>query len=367
MFSFYRDYDKIGEDFINLDFIPRGTDTAPLIPALTRVFEAALAGGGAKSINFQDLAADLAEITFKFPFKIPPYFALIIRAISVLEGIALVGNPSFAIVDEAYPFISRRLLTDPSPRGKAALKYMVYGRSNSLDVERLIDILQALEKFIAVKDFGDGSSFKMDGVRGNTYVGKAGDAVGTKVLTEESTIPSASQSTSSLNQDSLREALKFFFSNDGELLRSFVIDEIANGFDAFSRSSFRRAVTNFGVAPPQSLLDTIAPSLTQEETKLVNSTIRLVSFFTGNKELNYIDNSRIFQSDSGATRTIVNNVIQTLQDDSSRERFLNIFPFLQEYSSNIQEFASALARRITKKASDRFIEASLDLVFGKAK
>ena len=49
---------------------------APIVPALARVFEAALAGGGAKSINFQELAADLAEITFKFPFRIPPYFAV---------------------------------------------------------------------------------------------------------------------------------------------------------------------------------------------------------------------------------------------------------------------------------------------------
>ena len=84
---------SIGDDFISLDFIPKDTDTAPLIPALARVFDAALAGGGAKSINFQELAADLAEITFEFPFRIPPYFALVIRAISVLEGIALVGNP----------------------------------------------------------------------------------------------------------------------------------------------------------------------------------------------------------------------------------------------------------------------------------
>ena len=100
------------------------------------MFDQALAGGGAKSINFQvhtykllcrhplslqaglnfghairqkharlsreavhklsvlqDLAADLAQITFDYPFSIPPYFALIIRAIGVLEGIALVGNP----------------------------------------------------------------------------------------------------------------------------------------------------------------------------------------------------------------------------------------------------------------------------------
>ena len=119
---FHRDYDQIGNDFKNLDFIPEGVDTAPIVPALTRVFEAALAGGGAKSINFQELAADLAEITFKFPFKIPPYFALIIRAISVLEGIALVGNPEFAIVDEAYPFIAKILMTDNSPRLRAAFR-----------------------------------------------------------------------------------------------------------------------------------------------------------------------------------------------------------------------------------------------------
>lgn len=65
-------------------------DVTPIIPALTNVFNMALAGGGAKSINFQALASDLAQITFDYPFRIPPYFALIIRAIGVLEGIALV-------------------------------------------------------------------------------------------------------------------------------------------------------------------------------------------------------------------------------------------------------------------------------------
>ena len=47
----------------------------------TQVFDQALEGGGAKNINFQELAADLAQITFDYPFRIPPYFALIIRAI----------------------------------------------------------------------------------------------------------------------------------------------------------------------------------------------------------------------------------------------------------------------------------------------
>merc|ERR1711920_247396 len=177
-----RDYTEIGQDFINLDFIPKGTDTTPIVPALTKVFDVALAGGGAKSINFQELAADLAQITYEYPFKIPPYFALVIRAISVLEGIALVGNPNFAIIDEAYPYIARRLMTDQSPRLRDALRYMVYGKEGKFDAERLIDLLQALEKFTSVRDDGDGSAFKVDGVRGTKVVGSAGDFRGSQQI-----------------------------------------------------------------------------------------------------------------------------------------------------------------------------------------
>lgn len=48
-------------------------------------------------------------------------------------GIALVGDPEFAIIDEAYPYIARRLLTDPHPRLREALRYMVYGKSGIFD------------------------------------------------------------------------------------------------------------------------------------------------------------------------------------------------------------------------------------------
>lgn len=103
----HRDYGAIVRDFVKLDFIPEGVNLEPILPVLGKVFDQALEGGGAKNINFQELASDLAQITFDYPFRIPPYFALIIRAIGVLEGIALVGNPEFAIVDEAYPYIAQ--------------------------------------------------------------------------------------------------------------------------------------------------------------------------------------------------------------------------------------------------------------------
>jgi aarF domain-containing kinase len=103
----HRDYPAIVKDFVKLGFIPDGVNLDPILPVLAKVFDQALEGGGAKNINFQELASDLAQITFDYPFRIPPYFALIIRAIGVLEGIALVGNSDFAIVDEAYPYIAQ--------------------------------------------------------------------------------------------------------------------------------------------------------------------------------------------------------------------------------------------------------------------
>ena len=63
------DYDAILDDFVTLQFIPRGTDLRPIKPVLAKVFDQALQGGGAKGINFNDLAANLAQITFDYPFR----------------------------------------------------------------------------------------------------------------------------------------------------------------------------------------------------------------------------------------------------------------------------------------------------------
>ena len=54
-------------------------------------------------------------------FKVPPYILYVARAFSTLEGIGLSANEDYSIVSEAFPYLSQRLLTDDSPRAKAAL------------------------------------------------------------------------------------------------------------------------------------------------------------------------------------------------------------------------------------------------------
>ena len=58
--------------------------------------------------EFAAVSADLNNIFFEQPFRVPDYFALVTRALIVLEGIALTGDPSFDIFKAAYPHGLRR-------------------------------------------------------------------------------------------------------------------------------------------------------------------------------------------------------------------------------------------------------------------
>jgi len=367
-----RDYDQIGQDFINLDFIPEGTDTEPIVPALTAVFDVALAGGGAKSINFQELAADLAEITFEYPFRIPPYFALVIRAISVLEGIALVGNPNFAIIDEAYPYIARRLMTDDSPRLKEALRYMVYGKEGSFDAEKLIDLLQALEKFSAVRDDGDGSAFKVDGVRGSKNVGTAGDFKGSQKLDlsdrdsdvaggkfrvsdpNNGALTTAAGDATQTEQDenTVREALRFFFSPEGKVFREFMLEEIVTVVDASSREAAQELAKSLGLnnLPVPSFLRALNPALSDQDRQMVQQIRKLVQFLLGDFEGALEPDGMESNSPNGNRFTRAQDLFTNRE---SNDRLRNLIPVVQEYAPELREFGSLLVVRLSEKGISR--------------
>ena len=318
----HRDYESIVKDFVTLDFIPPNTDLTPILPVLAKVFDQALEGGGAKNINFQDLAADLAQITFDYPFRIPPYFALIIRAIGVLEGIALVGDPDFALVDEAFPYISKRLLTDDSPRLREALRYMVYGKSSTFDADRLIDLLEAFETFSdnsksargsldlpqSVFDVSpSGSNASANANRTNfpfpfpfpggfpMPTGNGGDLItaGAGLLTAPLVAMNSFSigGVDSTNED-LRtsEALKFILAPEGSFFRDFLMEEAVKSVDALSRNQVRELVILLGledvlipiVVPGASRrLMPLAPTLEEDDAQVVANLAKVVNFLSG--------------------------------------------------------------------------------------
>jgi aarF domain-containing kinase len=116
------------DDAIALGFLPDDVDRAALAPLLRAVLRSgtdamlAAADGepepadaprrayGAvarRRRHFAQISDELNSIFFSFPFLVPDYFALITRALVVLEGIALTGDSDFDILGSAFPWVAR--------------------------------------------------------------------------------------------------------------------------------------------------------------------------------------------------------------------------------------------------------------------
>lgn len=57
---------------------------------------------------------------------VPPYYALILRSLTVLEGLALYADPNFKVLAASYPYFAKRLLTDPNPYLRDALIELLF-------------------------------------------------------------------------------------------------------------------------------------------------------------------------------------------------------------------------------------------------
>jgi hypothetical protein len=81
---------------------------------------------GVSRMDFKAVTDDLSGVMYRFPFRVPPYYALIIRSLVTLEGIALSVDPDFKILGAAYPYFARRLMEDPDPQLRNSLKEMLF-------------------------------------------------------------------------------------------------------------------------------------------------------------------------------------------------------------------------------------------------
>jgi hypothetical protein len=115
----------LAQDYVKLEFLTPDTDLEPIIPALSQVFNNAL-GASVAELNFKSITDQMSEMMYEFPFSVPAYYALIIRSLVTLEGIAIGVEPDFKVLSKAYPYVAKRLLTDPAPELRASLRDLLF-------------------------------------------------------------------------------------------------------------------------------------------------------------------------------------------------------------------------------------------------
>ncbi len=139
-----KNFDKLSQDFVKLGFLSEEVNLEPIVPAFQDVFVNAVELGVSK-MDFKSVTDDMSGVMYKFPFKLPPYYALIIRSLLTLEGIALSVDPNFKILGAAYPYFARRLMEDPDPQLRESLKEMLFD-NKQFKWDRLEDLLSNAAK-----------------------------------------------------------------------------------------------------------------------------------------------------------------------------------------------------------------------------
>ncbi|MCL2933678.1 MAG: AarF/ABC1/UbiB kinase family protein [Trichodesmium sp. MAG_R03] len=120
-----RDFEALAQDYVKLEFLTPETDLTPIISALAGVFNNAL-GASVAELNFKSITDQLSALMYEYPFRVPAYYALIIRSLVTLEGIAINVDPNFKVLSKAYPYVAKRLLTDPAPELRTSLKDLLF-------------------------------------------------------------------------------------------------------------------------------------------------------------------------------------------------------------------------------------------------
>jgi predicted unusual protein kinase regulating ubiquinone biosynthesis (AarF/ABC1/UbiB family) len=190
-----RDFEGLAGDYVKLEFLTPDTDLTPIIPALANVFSNAL-GASVAELNFKSITDEFSALMYEYPFRVPAYYALIIRSLVTLEGIAINVDPEFKVLSKAYPYVAKRLLTDQSPELRASLQDLLF-KDGSFRWNRLENLL---------RNASSSDEYDMDRL--------------------------------------IDQTLEFLFSARGSFLRDRIVSELVNGLDSFGQS----AVQNFTTA-----------------------------------------------------------------------------------------------------------------------
>ena len=236
-----KDYAALVDDFIKLEILPQDCNRGKVIPLMDKALSPYVKGGGAKKYEeelkamygmdgsmdttvggFQAMTQDLLTVLNDIPFSIPPYFALLARAVVTLEGLALSVNPDYGLIISAYPFVARKLLASDRPELQQALQEVLYSGSSLGGVgvvtpTRLASLLNSAAGIVAKKE-------------GQAFVDL--DAV------PETGISAA-------------EALNYVLSDGASSLRVLLATEAETAADLLLRQALRKSVPLIAAAIPQ--------------------------------------------------------------------------------------------------------------------
>jgi len=127
-----RDVKGLTQDMINLNFLAPTIDADIIRPVVEKLFSDYL-NLKLGEVRFKELTYELADVIYEYPFRIPPHFTYVMRAIMTLEGMGVIMDPNFSFFDVAKPFAKEFMLKREGRHFRDLLyRKLVYGENNEI-------------------------------------------------------------------------------------------------------------------------------------------------------------------------------------------------------------------------------------------
>ena len=338
-----KDLTMVINNLQTLSFFPDSTNTTLVIEALEQaVANSTMDKGVGSSLNFTRLNQNIERISDKLPFRLPPFYTLIIRTLTILEGLALYVDPSFRLIRGAYPFIAKQILTSNNPELMKLLRSIVI---NPEDGKIRWD---KLEQVLSISSNADSAI--------------NGDFNALKQAQDRSDLMKAysnQQVDGNYTLDVILTVVDFLLSENGQIIREPLINEIVDALDAMGLTvaSFTSVLTNGLIPKPRdkpdkekidqilSLLRNALVSMTSNSRKeqepgqgdaplVYISIIENVLLLVQNPPVDKIDKIQLLWSKSSSlVRQVVGrlaerNIVRSIQSIVNERTITNSFPLL---------------------------------------
>lgn len=156
-----KDVKGLTQDLINLEFLATTVDQEVIKPVVEKLFTDYF-NLKLGEIRFKELTYELAEVIYEYPFRIPPHFTYVMRAIMTLEGIGIAMDPNFSFFDVAKPYAKEFMIRREGKTFRdLIIRKLIHGEEGEIQWGKMWKLAK-----IAIKSYWDEFVAKASGVTG---------------------------------------------------------------------------------------------------------------------------------------------------------------------------------------------------------
>ncbi|AQK75928.1 uncharacterized protein LOC100502250 [Zea mays] len=131
------DWASVVYDLTEMDVVPPKTNLRRVTMDLEDALGEVTFEDGIPEIKFSKVLGKIWSVAFKYHFRMPPYYTLVLRSLASLEGLAVAADGTFKTFQAAYPYVVRKLLSENSLETRRLLNQAIFNKRKEFQWQKI--------------------------------------------------------------------------------------------------------------------------------------------------------------------------------------------------------------------------------------